>query len=79
MPLYEYTCANNHRTIDLRRLDERNEPMQCPTCGQTAERGGPERAQFFMRYDATQRVAPKHPGMSGCQNPNRRVPAGTVR
>lgn len=84
MPIYEFTCDRGHVTADLRKMGD-NSPMPCPQrhegepCGHEARRGGPEGCQFYLRYDASQKVAPKHPGMSGCQNPNRRVPAGTVR
>jgi putative FmdB family regulatory protein len=34
MPLYEYECDDCHQAFDeLRKVDEREKPIQCPRCG----------------------------------------------
>ena len=91
MPIYEHKCSSGHVTEDLRAVADRDTPGPCSAvvgrdnegqpirCAQPTARAGVEHCQFYMKYDATQLCAPRHPGMSGCQNESRRVPAGTVR
>lgn len=33
MPLYEYECANHHRTERVRKIAERHDPLAC-ACGE---------------------------------------------
>jgi putative FmdB family regulatory protein len=39
MPLYQYECQSCGQQVeDLRRYDERDEPAECPSCGERAHR-----------------------------------------
>ena len=39
MPLYRYECDTCHeRFDDLRKVDERDEPAECPECGESGHR-----------------------------------------
>ena len=37
MPTYEYLCPDGHLTEKLRRMDSRNDPVECSSCGQQAK------------------------------------------
>ena len=39
MPLYQFECDSCHTKFDdLRKYDERDEPAECPECGQIGHR-----------------------------------------
>lgn len=39
MPIYSYKCQNcEHRQDELRRIDERDEPLACEKCGKDTKR-----------------------------------------
>lgn len=38
MPLYEYSCENDHKTERLRRVEERDDNVTCRTCGKPMKR-----------------------------------------
>lgn len=38
MPLYDYRCSACGKFEAMRKVSQRDEPMNCPTCDETAER-----------------------------------------
>ena len=38
MPIFEYECKNKHRTVTVRKVDERDNPLKCKECKKEAHR-----------------------------------------
>lgn len=39
MPLYQYECESCHTQFDdIRKYDQRDEPAECPECGESGKR-----------------------------------------
>jgi putative FmdB family regulatory protein len=37
MPFYQYRCSEGHKTEELRKVDNRRDPIKCSQCDEAAE------------------------------------------
>ncbi|MBP0592584.1 zinc ribbon domain-containing protein [Paraburkholderia sp. LEh10] len=72
MPVYDYECADCGAFEAVRRIAERDEPVDCPRCGTSAERvriGAPALLGGGSANDASEGAGSygmRHRGCSCC-------------
>lgn len=54
MPIYDYVCSNGHTVETHRKVSDRHNPLECPTCGEnmTMEVGAPHFGVLKMGVSA---------------------------